>query len=275
MKNILVVVCHPDDEAFWVGGIISELSRIPSFRIWVVCLSGRDSKSKRSAEFKKAQVVSGYHAGIVLGSPLKPASVPLPKTSQTLEKGLVKLKLNPGQIDLLITHSPFGDEHMHPHHKQAYRELFRWAKSKRVPFGFFSCIPIPYYDLRPVLHQFKKLNSLHLVNFSRCRRNNPLFILLKYIHPYFHTPKFFLQFATKKSYKDKMINCYRSVNLKLSREGYASVTCNVENLYIFDNQGIAPILKLIKDMPAPGSQNLFSPARTVLELIWSKINKYN
>ena len=42
--QIVFVVCHPDDEAIWIGGLLQELSEIPYVRAYVVCLSGRGDK---------------------------------------------------------------------------------------------------------------------------------------------------------------------------------------------------------------------------------------
>ena len=62
------------------------------------------------------------------------------RRAKTVLKGLSILGLKINDIDLLITHSPFGDEHMNPHHIQASKELFEWTYAHKISFGFFSCL---------------------------------------------------------------------------------------------------------------------------------------
>ena len=92
--NLVFAVCHPDDEALWVGGLLCELARLPFVNAYVVCLSGKDEQSPRMKEFEAARQVSGYSGGIILGFPLRPAPNPLPDTALTLREGLAFLKLN-------------------------------------------------------------------------------------------------------------------------------------------------------------------------------------
>src|SRR6266404_8308049 len=91
--GIVFAVCHPDDEAIWIGGLLHELSEIPYVQAYVICLSGRDPNSPRGQEFEAARRVARYAGGVVLGFPLRPAPEPLPEISQTVEEGLRLLNL--------------------------------------------------------------------------------------------------------------------------------------------------------------------------------------
>jgi len=109
--NLLFVVCHPDDEALWVGGLVESLSTFQFLKVYVLCLSGVDAQSTRESEFYAARQVAGYTAGVVMGDRLRPATEPLTNIAYTVEHGIKKLNLEIGDISLLITHSPYGDEH--------------------------------------------------------------------------------------------------------------------------------------------------------------------
>ena len=43
-----------------------------------------------------------------------------------------------GRYDVLITHSPDGDERKHPHHIRLYEFFRKYTKENNIPFGFFS-----------------------------------------------------------------------------------------------------------------------------------------
>jgi LmbE family N-acetylglucosaminyl deacetylase len=259
--NIVFAVCHPDDEALWVGGLLYELSKFSAIRAYVVCLSGHDAQSPRESEFLEAKKIAGYRDGVVLGSKLRAALDPLKSIDETFEEGLRHLNLKTDGIDLLITHSPYGDEQKHPHHAQAHRELRSWARRTHVPFGFFSCLPIPFYLHQAILHTPKRLGSLQLLNFSKCSSSTRR--LLKIIHhkdlkKYWRAPKYYLQFLTDLSVKLRMLGCYRSTKLDVFQAGYATFDNPCEALYILDDAGLAPFEYLFDRMEIPEHPDLFS-----------------
>src|SRR5207253_2367150 len=100
---------------------------------------------------------------------LRPALEALPESDGLLERGLELLGLQPPEIALLVTHSPYGDEHVNPHHRQAHHELRRWAARRRVPFGFFTTVASPFAVHVPLLHDLRRFEKLHLLELARCR----------------------------------------------------------------------------------------------------------
>ncbi len=259
MYRLLFVVCHPDDEALWVGGLLHALSKFPFLEVNVICLSGRDPNSPREDEFNDAKKIAGYHQGVVLGGELRQANTPLPPVAKTLEEGLQKIGLKIQDISLLITHSPYGDEHLHPHHVQTYNELFQWTCETKIPFSFFSCLPLPYLIYQPLLKNLKRFRKFHLLNFSKCRSMLWFFKFLinKLLNLYTPQPRYYFLFNTDGHVKQKMINCYQSINIKEHLKGYGMSTNSCESLYIFDKSGLQPFQAVMDFMDIPGPKDLF------------------
>jgi LmbE family N-acetylglucosaminyl deacetylase len=247
--KIVFAVCHPDDEAIWVGGLLHELSEIPYVQAYVVCLSGRDSNSPRDKEFEAARRAAGYTGGIVLGFPLRPAPQPLPDTSRTLREGLKLLGLEVGDVDLLLTHSPYGDEQLHPHHVQTHRELKAWSKKAEVPFGYFSCLPIPQFRLSPILTEVRRSGTLHLLHLSRCSHVlSPEDRKAQGATVFDDCPSYYLQFLTDRVAKLQMLSHYRSIGLESHACNYTMFTNPCEALYLMDDKAYQPFSTIIEDM---------------------------
>jgi len=257
--NIVSVVCHPDDEALWIGGLLCELPKFPFLNVYVICLSGNNPASPRVDEFNNAQKSAGYKRGVVLGGKLRSALDPLPDTSKTVLEGLKKLNLKVDEISLLITHPPFGDEHINPHHRQTYHELLSWTQSVDIPFGYFANLPIPFFTLTPRLRVMKRSGSFHLLNLSECSRKECclLDVFKKRSTRSLGCPRYYVQFSTDIISKERMLNCYPSIDIEGHRKGYASFTNPCEAIYLFDNRGLRVIQKVIDAMEVPNPNDLF------------------
>jgi LmbE family N-acetylglucosaminyl deacetylase len=258
--NVVFVVCHPDDEALWVGGLLHGLSTFPFLRVHVICLSGADPASPRQDEFDAARAEAGYAAGVVLGGPLRPAVEPLPPTPVTTEAGLQELGLSRDAIDLLITHPPYGDEHANPHHRQTFRELRAWAREHEVPFGFFSGIPVPFFSHTPLLRQVKREGELHLLALARC-------VPVPDAPEDYRYPAYFVQFLADMRAKARALGHYRSIDVDAHVAGYAAWTSACESLYLLGERALRPFTTLIDTMTVPGGvEDLFAssdePARS-------------
>ena len=270
MKNIFFIVCHPDDESLWIGGLLNLFSKVPFIDVYVICLSGNDNSSPRVNEFKEAIKLSKCKKGLILGKSLRKANNPLPSIKNTVLEGLSKLSLSINDIDLLITHSPFGDEHMNPHHIQASKDLFRWTKSNKIPFGYFTCLPLNNTLLKPILRNNLNLGNYGILNFSKCKftLSNNLLRLIGFRN--WRYPKFYTQWLVDIENKKKMLNCYSSIDIESHERNYASFYSPVESIYIFDKKGF-DILNLIRDtFSVPGSKDYFTNW-DLIEILNSKI----
>lgn len=255
--NLLFVVCHPDDEALWVGGVIHGLSQIQGIKVHVICLSGKDENSPRPTEFDAAMKIAGYESGVVLGGALRPANQPLPSIPKTVRLGLDQLCIQTSEVSLLVTHSPFGEEHMHPHHVQASVELYQWALDQGLPFGFFACLPIPTCCLQPSLRNMKRKGAMQILNFAKCRITWLGRLIKLYEKKPYRYPSYYIQFLTDLTIKKAMLDCYQSIDLQLHEEAYAMFNNNCESLYLFDERGVNVFQYLMQQMDVPGCVDYF------------------
>jgi hypothetical protein len=230
----------------------------------VICLSGRDEASPRAEEFVAARRAAGYAGGAVLGFPLRDAHEALPDTRRTTEEGLSALGLSVKDVSLLITHSPYGDEHGHPHHVQAYEELSQWAGARDTPFGYFSVVPLPFLRHRPVIRSLKRRGrTFHLLNLARCTPAPAARarLLDRRLRQRLRAPRWYVQFLTDANAKAEMLACYSSIDLESHAAGYAAFTSSVESLYLFDDRGLAALGPVLDAMETPGSPDLYVALR--------------
>jgi LmbE family N-acetylglucosaminyl deacetylase len=258
-RQVVFFVCHPDDEALWVGGLVSGLGRF-GVEVSVICASGGGQGSVRAAEFQSAREVAGYKRGLVLGGPLRAANEPLPPLALTLEAGLTQLGIDPSEVALLVTHSPYGDEHRHPHHKQAYQELKQWAQGSRVPFGFFSCMPLPWLQHQPIAASLRRAHGLSLIGVFECR---PAVQSAAMIDGGGRTtseesPRYYFQFDIDVPAKARMLARYPSIDLEKHATGYVMFGASFEALYVFDEKGAAVLFDLYRQMDHSGVDDLFA-----------------
>lgn len=258
---ILVVVAHPDDEAIWFGASICGLVNDLNQQVAILCLSGHDSNSVREEEFRQSQRIAGFQYGKVLGGALRSANDPLPSIQHSIETGLKDLNISLTQIQLVITHSPYGDEHRHPHHMQCFKSINKWCKSSHKPLAFFSTIPIPAGSMKPILQGLMRSNFFHITNISRC-----VFKIserLKYFNVAgsWSVPKYYFQFVGQTEKKLAMLECYQSVGSNEFRDGYGMYTCNAESLYVLNFQGYEKLTAILDLAKYPATDHLFGQIR--------------
>lgn len=125
IKNVAVIVAHPDDETLWAGGTI--LSH-PLWNCFIVCLS-RKNDPDRSAKFYKALHV--YKClGIMNDLDDEPAQTPL--DDQAVQRAILEL-LPDKHFDLIISHSPSGEYTRHLRHEETAKAVINlWHSGKII-----------------------------------------------------------------------------------------------------------------------------------------------
>jgi len=123
IKNIAVIVAHPDDETLWAGGTI--LSH-PSLLWYIICLSRRNDEN-RAPRFQNALKVlksDGIMGDLDDGPEQKPLD------EMEVENIILDL-LPPQHFDLIITHNPVGEYTRHLRHEETGKAVIKlWHEGK-------------------------------------------------------------------------------------------------------------------------------------------------
>ena len=124
IKNVAVIVAHPDDETLWAGGTI--LSH-PLWNCFIVCLSRKHDTDRASKFYKILQVLKchGIMGDIDDGPDQKPLD----------EKGIQRIILDllPNQhFDLVISHNPSGEYTRHLRHEEVGKAVIKLWHSGKV-----------------------------------------------------------------------------------------------------------------------------------------------
>jgi len=149
--KILLVTAHPDDEVIWLGSTLHELCKKPNAEVKVICLWGAMEKPgtmsavtpgfsdwDREKHFYEACRNQGYSKCKIFVDENFEASANEYQTDENLNIAFNICLKDIGDYDVLITHSPDGDERKHPHHIRLYEFFRKFTLENNIPFGFFS-----------------------------------------------------------------------------------------------------------------------------------------
>ncbi|HZK95028.1 MAG TPA: hypothetical protein VFC67_12540 [Prolixibacteraceae bacterium] len=123
IKNVAVIVAHPDDETLWAGGTM--LSH-PSWNWFIVCLS-RKSDKERATKFYDALKI--FKAEGIMGDiDDGPDQVPL---DEKVVEGAILDLLPQKHFDLIISHNPTGEYTRHLRHEEVSKAVINlWYAGK-------------------------------------------------------------------------------------------------------------------------------------------------
>lgn len=123
IKNVALIIAHPDDETLWAGGTILIH---PGWNCYIVCLS-RSSDSDRAPKFYKALGILKSE-GIMGDLDDGPDQELL--DSSDIENCITNL-LPAQHFDLLITHNPSGEYTRHKRHEEVSKAVIKlWNAGK-------------------------------------------------------------------------------------------------------------------------------------------------
>lgn len=242
MKNILYIVAHPDDESLWVGGTISALNESEHYNVYVLCLWAllekpdefrEESFYEATADCKKSHIFTNMRNG-----------------NHPIDAGLTELGLSASDVDLVLTHPPYGDEHQHPHHKIVCIEATNWANQYGIALGNFSFFAMPFKYKQIAMHA-KRLGNLHLLNLFSIEHSEAN-------EQFRFSPEFFVQFLVDMKSKNKMLRNYKSIDAKEHKNHYFGWTSNCEGYYL-SSAGLDVLGDLLDSMPTPtNSESLYT-----------------
>ena len=244
--KILFVIAHPDDESLWIGGTLSFLSQRPEVETYVICATGAQDQH-RAQEFEAAINIAGVKNWFIGNEDIpKSGGIPLSDTTRALSNGINQFGIQMGDFDLIVTHSFYGDEHLHCQHSQLFQIMYEMSSTRLVPFGFFSTATVPYFKLQPVMLDMRRDGSTHIINNCYCEGN------YRGLSPY----KFY-QFKIDSDTKSKMLKCYQSINEEEHQKGYASWDSDIESIYVLDARGAKPLDDICNNLHTPAGNGLF------------------
>ena len=116
IREVAVVVAHPDDETLWVGGTLL-MERDWNCRILGLCRAG---DSDRAPKFQKA-IACFNGAGELRDCDDGPEQRPLPPAEMFRVIGRWAASFS---FDLVITHGPKGEYTRHRRHEEVFRAVF-------------------------------------------------------------------------------------------------------------------------------------------------------
>lgn len=246
-KNIIAIVAHPDDESLWIGGTLAGLSRSGVCHVYIVCMTGKNDPL-RSVEFVRAmQYINPENYMLADQAIPKRWGIDIENIEDNIERSLHKFGLKDGEIDLLITHSFYGDEHQHPNHKQLFRDVKKFASERQISFAFFSFMPVSKVMLNPILTDAKRGFGLHLVCVAECIVGEQLSMPGLVEQP----PSYFFQFKVDHELKHKMLGCYESINIEQHRAAYSAWDSDMESIYVTDKNGFDCFMSVYQQMNRP------------------------
>ncbi len=124
IKNVVLIVAHPDDETLWAGGT---MLGNPSLNCYIISLCRR-SDAERSAKFFQALKILNSD-GIMGDLDDGPDQFPVDEK----EIGQLILELLPDRhCDVIITHSPFGEYTRHKRHEEIGKAVFKLWNSGKI-----------------------------------------------------------------------------------------------------------------------------------------------
>jgi len=221
-KKVLFVVAHPDDESLWIGGILSLLNQTEGIDVSVLCMTG-GLDPERSSSFRKVMdilnISSWHHTQNEL---VKVGGVLIDSAEQVLSQGLVNL--GSLKYDMIVTHSFYGDEHLHVQHKQLYSVVRSYCTNNNIPFSYFSFMTIPYFAMTTNQTSAKRIHKTHLVNDMNCHALEGIQYGIKVPHKYY-------QYKVNSELKDMLLQCYTSINLEEHQRGYYAWDSSIEGFY--------------------------------------------
>lgn len=110
MKQVAIIVAHPNDETLWAGGTI--LSN-PHWKCFIVCLCRADDRDRSQRFFKALKVLRSE--GIMGNLNDGPEQEPL---AEMVVENKILMLLPSKPFDLIITHDPAGDYSRHLRHEE-------------------------------------------------------------------------------------------------------------------------------------------------------------
>ncbi len=122
--NCAVIVAHPDDETLWAGGTIL----LHPDTNWTIVSLCRESDKDRAPKFHQAMEIFGAKG--IMGD-LNDSPEQKPLDSREVQDTIMSL-LPLDRLDLIITHSQWGEYTQHRRHEETGKAVLTLLRSSRL-----------------------------------------------------------------------------------------------------------------------------------------------
>lgn len=131
LKNVVVIVAHPDDEILWTGGVI--LSH-PEWNCFVISLCRVNDKNRAPRFFEALKEINAK--GIMGDLDDSPELKPL--NEKEIQQAILDL-LPSKHFDLIISHNPSGEYFRHIRHEEIGKAVIKlWHERKILAAELWS-----------------------------------------------------------------------------------------------------------------------------------------
>lgn len=252
--NILITTAHPDDELIWFGSTLYELSKFPNINIYCICFWGILEKPgcmravtpgyqdiDRKNQFYQVSKAMNFKSSYIITETKHEVIQKNKQTDFVINEeffnALNIINIDIKNIDLLITHSFYGDERKHPHHIRMYDFFSKFTLDNNIPFSFFSILKISYISHSSILRSTYRKDKLHLLSFDKID-NSKLDITNK--------PQYCIEFQGNLDKKIEYLKLYKAVDFNKHYNDYFGFSMIAERLY-FNELAISKINEILKN----------------------------
>ena len=252
--NILITTAHPDDELIWFGSTLYELSKFPNINIYCICFWGILEKPgcmravtpgyqdiDRKNQFYQVSKAMNFKSSYIITETKHEVIQKNKQTDFVINEeffnALNIINIDIKNIDLLITHSFYGDERKHPHHIRMYDFFSKFTLDNNIPFSFFSILKISYISHSSILRSTYRKDKLHLLSFDKID-NSKLDITNK--------PQYCIEFQGNLDKKIEYLKLYKAVDFNKHYNDYFGFSMITERLY-FNELAISKINEILKN----------------------------
>lgn len=273
-KKVLIIVAHPDDELIWFGNTIHHLFSSARCETNIICLSGNDESFSRFSQFNKV-INKIAHNFAIVGPSIKSVTQQL-SVQDLLHQGLDQIDASIDEFDLIITHSSYGDEHGHPHHKNISRFIRKLCLGKDIPYAFFSSLFIPGYLHKQIALETRASKNIILNNMFKVYFNplNSWFFLKNFIYRLnLFSIKYAVELHFTENTKKFLLEIYKDIFLE-TVDGYSSINHSSELIYFNSKYGKDIFLDCIdfKNLQQKSHPNLFNQQSSILQTVKNKLD---
>lgn len=206
---------------------------------------------------------------------MRKASEPLPNILNTIEEGISKLSICIDDIDIIFTHSLYGDEHSNPHHSQVFEEVSKWTFKNSLNLSTFGVVPYPFYLYESIMLETEMNEKVIVLNKWKIL-NSPKMILkypIQFIKSLFSLrPKYRIQIELLEDIKKDLWHKYSSINPEESYQQYTYLNSRTESFDFYNKKSFQIFIKSLGKLETCSYKDIFRLKISLKDRFLNKIS---